>query len=683
MGVADNRTYKNEYLFNEKHNSVFVDPLSTAEDNPSINIDPKINSTIKENPYKANVEIEGKEVVLQPDLSALFNAVGKRHSKGGMDVLLKPDSFIFSAFNGLDLSPKDHKLYELKEGGKYAGNTPADVLKRNVDIKHYNSLVNIMNDSNKDDLAKKSAALMLEKYINTIGNIAFIQENKKGLPNGVPSFSANTAPVYDNQLKQSIEENKQYAKAGGKVNNPYLPKAQWGGMKQPASAAKSWRDIQSDWSMPSSNKQVQIPTVSLNAPDGTSGMDGLNSTANVPVSLFTPTAGEEIDPRIKPYYDKAVADAQAGKKQSQSYQDFQYVFHKFYPDKAKEILSRYPTTNYGKANNYGKDNILSNTDALWGPRTAEYMATVGKMPQDRLKINIKSPGTAEWPSDPAPAPKPPNINEQQQGMKTASWQFTPWQKLSQLYNWGQYANVQRYMPYRSKYTATYASPSLVNPEQAVGDAKAMAYQQAQSANSLNPIMRNAQAASAYGQAINQIPGIRTQYDNQNAQINNQFREFNTQVKNNESMVNMQNDQSYYQQAIEGRKNYDNMKQYTANNAMNNMLGDVQTNQKLAYNLLTQNNPAYGFDWKSGNFYRNPKNLLDVQSDPKSEYLQEYLGKQLADWDKMGSKERNELLKIMVAKGFTFPQQNTASGYDNLFKKMGGKINKGKNPFKYK
>jgi len=72
MGVADNRTYKNEYHFTD-------DSKPTSEQHPSIEKDPKVNTTIKKNPYRSNVEIEGGEVVLQPDLSALFKAKGKRH----------------------------------------------------------------------------------------------------------------------------------------------------------------------------------------------------------------------------------------------------------------------------------------------------------------------------------------------------------------------------------------------------------------------------------------------------------------------------------------------------------------------------------------------------------------------------------------------------------------------------
>src|SRR5688572_13287737 len=216
-GVADNRSYKDEYHFTDDYYNI-------SEEQPSIDKEPKVNTTIKENPYRSNVEIEGGEIVLQPDLSALFKAKGKKHSKGGMDVLLKPDSFIFSDFKDLEFKERDLELFELKEGGK--SNTPAEVLKKNINVKHYNSLVNIMDDPYKDDLAKKSAAMMLEKYIQSLGNIAFVQEEKKNFPQGLPEFSLGTAPVYDAGIKDQIMENKQYMKAGGITNNPY----QTGGM---------------------------------------------------------------------------------------------------------------------------------------------------------------------------------------------------------------------------------------------------------------------------------------------------------------------------------------------------------------------------------------------------------------------------------------------------------------------
>ena len=68
MGVADNMSYKDMYHFNGRRHF-------TKQDLPSLEVDPVVNTTIKENPYRANVEIEGGELVLNPDLSGIFKAL--------------------------------------------------------------------------------------------------------------------------------------------------------------------------------------------------------------------------------------------------------------------------------------------------------------------------------------------------------------------------------------------------------------------------------------------------------------------------------------------------------------------------------------------------------------------------------------------------------------------------------
>jgi len=71
MGVADNKSYKDMYHFKDWVYNV------AREDNPSLEGPDKINSTIKDNPYRSNVEVEKDELILNPDLSALFKANGK------------------------------------------------------------------------------------------------------------------------------------------------------------------------------------------------------------------------------------------------------------------------------------------------------------------------------------------------------------------------------------------------------------------------------------------------------------------------------------------------------------------------------------------------------------------------------------------------------------------------------
>ena len=168
------------------------------------------------------------------------------------------------------------------------------------------------------------------------------------------------------------------------------------------------------------------------------------------------------------------------------------------------------------------------------------------------------------------------------------------------------------MPFRSKFNPSYNEDYLVNPQQAIGDVKAVGNSMTSAAlKSLNPILGLAQAQAASGNVMNQVPGIYSQYDNQNAQIKNQGSAMRTQISNNARMTNMQNDQRYYQESVVARQNFDNLRSFTSDQYMNNLLRDVETNQALAYNLASNPNPAFGFDYKSGNFYLTGKDPLSV------------------------------------------------------------------------
>ncbi len=630
MGVADNKTYKHDYIFTDPTKSVI-------SEYPSIVDNDKINSTIKENPYRSNVEIEGGEIVMKPDMTALFKAVGKRHSKGGMDVLLPSESFVFSDFKDLGFTDKDLETFELKDGGKNSRNTPADVLKKNVDVKHYNSMVNILEDPYKDDLSKKTAAMMLEKYIEMLGNIAYVQEGKKGFPDGTPAFSMGTAPVYHPSVKADVEQSKQYAKAGGTIKNPY--KLQQGGISgyDPMELMRQMQAIQQAKLQAQQQQNQQIGDLYLNPAQRRSNIATTSAPAK-PAPPVTPppqnqstTAqqatkvsnkwGLHPGDQIPIFQDRfGVSNAAdkisnldrfadmlgyTGPKDNKAFQ--QWLYNSSPENKA--IIDKWHTK-YGQPN-AGKP-VDGNIGIRWQNAMNEML--MAKIPQKKVDLSRGPlPNVPNRPIGMAESLTPGAVDGEKELGKRADWRFTPWQKLSQLWNWGQYANVKRYMPFRSRYNATYVDPALVNPEQAVGDVQASTNQQLSSLSSVNPILRGAQSSHLAGQAMNAAPGIRSQYDNQNANILNQTRQYNNQTRNNESLVNMGNDQQYWREMVEGRKNFDNMRTYTANNAMNNVLRDVETNQKLAYNLLTQNRPVYGYDWDSGNFYRNPANILDVDS----------------------------------------------------------------------
>lgn len=692
MGAADNKTYKNTTHFNARFRNMYNDPTH----NPSVYHEPGINTTIKENPDRSNVEIEEDELVLKPDLTAIFKARGKKHSQGGIDVSLENDSFIFSDDKSLKFTDHELKLHELEGHKSKNKNTPANILKKNVNIKHYNTLFNILNEPFKDDLAKSSSALMLEKYIGKIGQIGYVQEKKKGLPDGVPDFAQGSAPVYDTELKEDIMEQKQYMKYGGKV------KMQTGGM---LSVEESYRryleSLKAKGTLPpvvndptrripttmqdyinqigqpgepmrseSSTPYLYPHTPGLGDFRGRSSFDPFygdprmhHSTGDYaepmlsqegaatgkPAVAKTPRTGTPAQKGvIAPDTDEITAYAGdknwKGNKSMYSSEEWR----KFAKDigftgKGNRAFQEFLFNMNGDVNEDGslkpnfQDIIIGLHDKYGNPLPPPDASQANNWFDARLghrwdavmdayyknKPNPETTrtGTATPEDYNSPAPQPqapalpqvPNITGSPQGAIEANWQFTPWQRVSQGYNAAKYATLRRHMPARSRYQASYIDPALVNPEQTLGDMRTAANAQTAAVRgSQNPVLANAQTANIYGQLLDQMPQVRSQYDNQNAQITNQFRGINNQTRNQESMVNMQNDQNYYKESVIGRQNFENMRSYLADNYMNNVMRDVESNQSLAYNMLTMNNPAYGFDFKTGNFNRKPVNIQDVQ-----------------------------------------------------------------------
>jgi hypothetical protein len=540
------------------------------ENSPSISHDPVINTKINENPYRSNVEIEKDEVVLRPDLSALHKAGGNKHTQGGTEVFLPEGSFIFSDDKSLSLTNNDFKRFELKEGGtKKKLNTPAKVVEKNVDLKHYNAMMAIINDPTKDKVAKDTAAAMIEKYVGILGNVAYIQEKKKDLPQGVPDFAMGTAPVYEDGLKEEIDENKQYMKYGGSINNPY--KMQAGGNFNPILGHSKIPSRKQDRFI---GKRPPYPESWTNYFDKTQN-EQYNAPDWIDPNTFYNTPG--VIDYMKTLNDQKGVDNDLNK-----------------PDDGW----------WGWRHQAALDKFFPNGQSV--PNRTNYI-------QPR-EITLPTPDTGHKTINNPYKIAPGEVTGDTENGIPVNWEFTPWQKQSQLYNGLKWASVDREMPMRSRYNATYADPALLNPEQTIADMKSGANRQIDSADLLSPILANSQKAASYGDFLDRVPGVRSQYDSANVGIQNQFRQYNNQVKNNETMVNMNADQQYWKDSAVGRQNFKNMRGYLADQWMNNRMQDVQDNQSLAYQMLTLGpKPAYGFDFKSGNFYRNDKNILDVQS----------------------------------------------------------------------
>jgi hypothetical protein len=178
---------------------------------------------------KSTVEAEGGETVygdINGDGLPEHKIIkGPRHSAGGVPLNLPEDTFIFSDTRGMKI--KDPEL--LAMFGKPAGKsyTPADLAKQ-YDIQKYRK---ILEDSETDAIDRKTAELMIKKYVIKLGCLALAQESKKGFPQGIPAVAkpclearginpedilpSKEIKVLNEQLKKQQEEQQQQEQGGG------------------------------------------------------------------------------------------------------------------------------------------------------------------------------------------------------------------------------------------------------------------------------------------------------------------------------------------------------------------------------------------------------------------------------------------------------------------------------------
>lgn len=146
--------------------------------------DPKVSNTLK--PVKrenANLEAEIGEVAITPagtdGVPKFFKIGGKNHYEGGTPLNLPENTFIYSKTRSMII--KDPKiLKELTGSTKPA--SPADLAKKF----DYSDYVAVLQNENSDPVERKTAQIMIESMMYKLGQIAIIQEAKKGFPSGIP-----------------------------------------------------------------------------------------------------------------------------------------------------------------------------------------------------------------------------------------------------------------------------------------------------------------------------------------------------------------------------------------------------------------------------------------------------------------------------------------------------------------
>ena len=137
---------------------------------------------------EANLEAEGGETVYgdingdgMPEHKII---VGPRHAQGGVPLNLPEDTFIFSDTRAMRI--KDPQLLTMfGKGGTNKSYTPAELAKQ-YDVQKYRK---ILEDPETDAIERKTAELMIKKYVVKLGCLALAQESMKGFPQGIPAVA--------------------------------------------------------------------------------------------------------------------------------------------------------------------------------------------------------------------------------------------------------------------------------------------------------------------------------------------------------------------------------------------------------------------------------------------------------------------------------------------------------------
>ena len=137
---------------------------------------------------EANLEAEGGETVygdINGDGFPEHKIIkGPRHSNGGVPLSLPEDTFIFSDTRSMRI--KDPELLTMfGKGGSNKSFTPAELAKQ-YDVQKYRK---ILEDPESDTIDKKTAELMIKKFVVKLGCLALAQESMKGFPQGIPAVA--------------------------------------------------------------------------------------------------------------------------------------------------------------------------------------------------------------------------------------------------------------------------------------------------------------------------------------------------------------------------------------------------------------------------------------------------------------------------------------------------------------
>ena len=494
-----------------------------------------------ENPNEPYVlETEGGEEVLRPD-GTKFRLVGDSHANGGIKNTasqIPSGSYIYSKKlkeSNPEILSKFNKTY--KRGGVSYSNISSQ-----YDLNKFKS---ILDDPNADPLSKSTAQMMSDNYKKKLGQLALVQEAKKGFKEGIPQ-------VYTNSLEQ--------AAYGG-----YVPMFATGGSLP-----------ETEQIDPYAGGKEKTPTGKSNKYDR--GKDYLENW-------------EKFIPGISKLSNKEA--------QSKIYD----LIYQQNPNAINEMWTKYGLTKEGKKykdlNSLAKDGRFTKQlglDQLKDLKKAYVDGFFGARQLDPSAIPPPPPPpVAPPPVDPpsvVPPPKTPPLvpPTETPGKKIPTpYDFLAPDKMSMVA--AGMNPPKKYLPYFANYAANIPTPTFYSPERELAanaeQANIMSQGLSNVAGSPGNYMTNISAIQ--GKAAEQATNTLGRYNNLNVGVANQFSPMVAEAMNKQAMYAAERTNELFKGNVIANQQYDNSKRaYFTNltksyaNAWNNRMNFGDMNDNMAY-----------------------------------------------------------------------------------------------------
>lgn len=549
-----------------------INPFGLIAANPTGTKDDEVTSSLEPVDRDiANIEAEKGEVMVKGDLSGLWKIKGKKHSEGGTPLLAKEGSFIFSDNKDMSFSKAERDLFNFKNGGETKKkNTPAKIIQREVDPQTYNKMMTILMDPKAGDIAKQTAALMLQKHQEKIGQVALLQEAKKARAQ-IPPFAVGPTTLSSDQHDKAEQgAEKMYAAMGG-----FIPKMDTGG---------------------------DVP------PDKTGRWAGDYGKSKNPKTGSASTDWNAMTQFTSPQ-DYASAIGYTGKvgKDAASIQKMQQWVMQQYPDLVNK---------YHGSSQYGLPTAGRPDDGKLGVR---WQAIANDITNPKLNIplnwpDIGPPTPQGQPTSPAkpqvPQPSNPGVNQptvQDQwqgfhfGMNSAEKLTTAAPFLTAL------SQKPYYDMLVQKYTPNTRLDRMNADQEATQIQQANSLAQREAAQNLPGSMSQAVGANAQARSTNALDNLYHQTNERNQQIANQESEINLQNKVRDMDFNLGQIQQTYRNNILTQQRRDEQLANGATSSLNNgvairqrldAMGSAATNAALPFvtgQKDAQGNPVYTRD----------------------------------------------------------------------------------------